>query len=144
MPPTQTAPKAEAMPITSSSMSQPNPQHLSGMGPILSAVKTPLPATSAEESSTSAAMPLPLKSLAVHDQPDQLPDPMAVHPASSSVRMGQPERKSIDVLYFSTAAMSVSALASEESAHRLESDCRSSTSDNSSVQAFEVWCCACC
>lgn len=73
----------------------------------------------------------------------RLQDTEAVSSPSSSIVIGQPERKSIDALCFSTAAMSVAGLAGEESAHRLDSDCRSSTSENSSIHAFEVmlWLC---
>ena len=137
MPPTHAASKAADMPLGLSSMSQPTAPNL---GPISSNIKSPaLPMASSQDLRIPAAMhPPALRTLAFHEQSKELQGPTTMQPGASSLVMGQSERKSIDALCFNTAAMTVTAPASEESFHRLESDCRSSTSENSSVHAFEV------
>lgn len=139
MPPSRPVPKAETMQVGLSSVTQSLPPHLSG--PTSSSIKSPaLPLSHAKDHYIAAAMPpAALKSLAFHDQSKELQGITAERSGSGSLVLGQSDHKSgIESLCFNTAAMSVAAPASEESAHRLEGDCRSSTSENSSVHAFEV------
>lgn len=81
--------------------------------------------------------PPALRTLASHEQSKELHGSAAAQ--SGSLVIGQSERNSLDGLCYNTAAMTVTTPASEESFHRLESDCKSSTSENSSVHAFEVY-----
>ena len=138
MPPSHSASKAADMPLSLSSVSQPTPSHVPNLGPVSSTIKSPaLPVASSQDLRIPAAMhPPALRTLAFHEQSKELHGSTAAQ--SGSLVMGQSERNSIDALCFNTAAMSVTTPASEESFHRLESDCKSSTSENSSVHAFEV------
>lgn len=51
-----------------------------------------------------------------------------------------PEYRTVDQLRYNSSAAVGSATAREDSAHNVESDSRSSTSENSSIHAFEVRC----